>query len=182
MRNKKLPILIGTSIGYEDWVADCLVSVQTWSGDVVVKSDSSYELGKIRWAYEHLDWDRFLFLQCTTVVNDQSILDELDWRTSHGESYSIGTCPGLYGSYLGVYQRHVLDTVGVPDVTCKEDSIRKEVEWTREYVRHAPTDMSDVPAFTHLLTDEHGVKVMRHGQVRLEIATPWITKWKATYR
>ena len=123
-------VVISTSPGREVWVQEILSSINR---PCVVVSDFGYELGKIRWVLENTTAERFVFLQDSVVVRDESFIDLL--FEAKGSSCLMCT-PKCLGAYLGLYERKVLEITGVPFCNSKEDSIRFETEWTAKYIEN----------------------------------------------
>jgi hypothetical protein len=166
-------IVIGTGAGREDWWRDCLASLQ--GQRTVLCSAPGYELGKIRWAYEHLDVDRFWFLQDSVVVHNPAFLDE---GLQADGPVSLCMDPALYGMYMGVYDRHTLRQVGIPEVNDKPTAIRLEVEWTRLYCEAA----GPVKVLFPDLADRNAVGIEhRHGRDNLVLRNESLTKYKGTW-
>jgi alpha-N-acetylglucosamine transferase len=98
----------------------------------LVVSSYGYELGKIKWVYDHTDWDRFVFLQDSVVITDNSVFDRI-WDTPG--SICLHHERNHYSCYLGVYERKILDKIDIPVISTKQESVQYEEEWTQPYVR-----------------------------------------------
>jgi hypothetical protein len=165
-------ILIATTPEREHWLADCLKSFGTMP--VTVRSDYGYELGKIKWAYENTNWDRFWFFQDSVVIkNKQFLQDGWDMQTS----VSINRSPAPYGMYLGIYTRETLNKMYIPMVKTKQDSIKYENDWHREYCSH-----ENVPIMFPEFNDNraNGTEE-RHGRINLVLENDYLIKYKGTW-
>ena len=136
-------IVIATTPGREQWLQQCLASIKH---PVLVLSDFTFELGKINWIFNNTKIDRFMFLQDSVVIKNQSLFDLL---LKDKGSISLTNDPCMYGMYLGVYERQILEKIEIPVPKTKAESIAYELSWTDNYckaarnVRLAFTDFSD---------------------------------------
>jgi hypothetical protein len=77
-----------------------------------------------------------------------------------------------------VYERHVIERIGVPTVKDKADSILLEIDWHRRYVDVAGEPTVLFPE----LTDANATGVVeRHGRANLVLENDLIVKWKGTW-
>lgn len=136
-------IVIATTPGREQWLQQCLASIKH---PVLVLSDFTFELGKINWIFNNTKIERFMFLQDSVVIKNDSLFDLL---FKDKGSISLTNDPCMYGMYLGVYERHILEKIEIPVPKTKAESIAYELSWTDNYckaarnVRLAFTDFSD---------------------------------------
>ena len=168
----KTAVVISTAPGREAWVRDCLESIKS---PAIVISTGGYELGKLKWVYTNTSLDKFVFLQDSIIVrNEPELLRLLNQKGS--------TClmdvPRCLGSYLGIYEREILDKVEIPEVTTKEESIRQEIEWTAKYKAQCEVFNHPQPSIEH--TQVH--TVYRHGRQNLLYVNRLYEKWKGTWR
>lgn len=155
------------------WASDCL---QSLGRDAIIVTYGDYELGKIGWVLSHTTDDRFLFLQDSFMVKSERFWSMLD---EHPGSVSLLSDPDRFGCYAGVYERDVLERVGVPVVESKRDAVRCEVEWTRAYCAEA----GDVPVlFPDVRDDKASGVVERHGRQNLVLENDVIVKYKGTWK
>ena len=155
------------------WASDCL---QSLGRDALIVTYGDYELGKIGWVLRHTTADRFLFLQDSFMVKSQRFWSMLD---EHAGSVSLLSDPDVFGCYAGVYERHVLERVGVPVVESKREAVRGERQWTRAYcaqVGHVPVLFPDVS------DDKASGVVERHGRQNLVLENDVIVKYKGTWK
>jgi hypothetical protein len=136
-------IVIATTPSREQWLQQCLASIEQ---PVLVLSDFTFELGKINWIFHNTKIERFMFLQDSVVIKNQSLFDLL---LKDKGSIALTNDPCMYGMYLGVYERHILEKIEIPIPKTKAESIAYELSWTDNYckvarnVRLAFTDFSD---------------------------------------
>jgi hypothetical protein len=136
-------IVIATTPGREQWLQQCLASIEQ---PVLVLSDFTFELGKIKWIFNNTKIERFMFLQDSVVIKNQNLFDLL---LKDKGSIALTNDPCMYGMYLGVYERHILEKIEIPIPKTKAESIAYELSWTDNYckvarnVRLAFTDFSD---------------------------------------
>lgn len=126
-----------------------------------------YELGKIRWIYDHTDIDQFLFLQDSVVVKDMLWIDDI---FSHDESVSLSH--KHFFMYMGKYTRKDLAKVDFPEVRTKSKAVRYEDEWTSKY---AP----DCPSLWPLYDTD--VFEQRNGRLNMVLENEHIVKYKGTW-
>jgi hypothetical protein len=163
-------VVISTSPGRENWVHEILSSI---SRPVIVVSDFGYELGKIKWVYENTNCDRFLFLQDSLVIRDETLFDQI-FEVSG--SSCIMDVPACMGSYMGVYERSVLSKIKIPDISTKKESIFYEVEWTKKYI-------ASCESFSHPLIVAHKEieTVRKFGRENLLYVNQYYEKWKGDW-
>lgn len=136
-------IVIATTPGREQWLQQCLASIKH---PVLVLSDFTFELGKINWIFNNTKIERFMFLQDSVVIKNESLFDLL---FKDKGSIALTNDPCMYGMYLGVYERQILEKIEIPVPKNKTESIAYELSWTDSYckaarnVRLAFTDFSD---------------------------------------
>jgi hypothetical protein len=108
------------------------------------------------------------------IIKDQSFL-QAGWRK--GTSVPLSNCPTAFGMYLGIYSRATLNKVGIPVAQNKEDAIRYEVEWHREYCNQEQVEIM-FPELTDgnaKGTEEH------HGRINLVLENDYLIKYKGTW-
>ena len=140
--------------------------------DVIVVRCDGYEPGGLLWVLEHTDLDRWLYLQDSVLVT----------RALYGMipdtgSVALNDCPAPFGSFLGVYEREHLYDCEPEWCATKEDAIKQELDHGRRYAKK-----SGASVLFRDLRDKHGVVERIHGEDRLRIANPYMTKFKGTWR
>jgi len=163
-------IVIGTTPDRADWLTGCVASI---ARPHIVVSNYGYELGKIRWVMEHTNIDRFLFLQDSVIVKSEKFWELLD---EYDGSVSINQDPAHYGSYLGVYERKVLEQIDLPVMESKRDAVTHEVQWAKTYVKAA----GEVPVMFPRLRDGEQFEVYQ-GRMNMVIENDYIRKYKGTW-
>ena len=169
-----LVTVVATTPGRERWLAQCVASL---GGREVlaVSLEHGYELGKIEWVHRNTTLDRFLFLQDSAEVLSHGFWGRLE---EFPGSVALLGDPSVYGSYMGVYERKVLNKMpGWPLVDSKMGSIANEIIWTRDYADMA----GGVPVLFPELTDANGHVVEHFGRDNLVLENQFFRKWKGTW-
>jgi hypothetical protein len=167
-----LLIVIGSSEGREKWLADCTASI---SQEHIAVVSYGFELGKIAWVMANTNADRFLFLQDSWVVKDEDFWGLLDEYTG---SVAITSDPYFYGCYAGVYERTVIEQIGIPVISDKRDAIAHEIDWHKRYVEVAGKPAVLFPE----LTDANSTRQEeRHGRMNLVLENQYLVKYKGTW-
>lgn len=165
-------IVIGSSPDRADWARDASASV---GREHIVVSNFGFELNKIRWVMENTRVERFLFLQDSWVIKSEKFWGLLDQFEG---SVALNRDPYFFGCYAGVYERHVIERVGIPVVRDKAHSILLEIDWHRQYVEVGGEPTVLFPE----LTDANATGVVeRHGRDNLLLENEFVQKWKGTW-
>lgn len=173
-----VPIVISTGRGRGPWVSDCLLSIGR--GNLTVcHSDLGGELGAIRMVYEGTHWKRFLLLQDSVQVLDNELFDVVD--AVNGPCL-LAPHPAMY---LAVYERSVLDVVGIPVIHDgdREKAIQHEVGWMVDYQAECHRQGFECPVlFPDFRDASSGRTEERHGRLNLVIENRYLRKLKGTWR
>ena len=159
----------------EMWLKDCLESI----GDrpIMVLSDYSYEVGKLDFLVKHTKLDRFLLLQDSVVFKDADKFYDL--LSKYQGSVSVNKCPTFYGSYMGVYERRILEQLQIPVATTKKDQVVFEYTFADSYVSLVG---GAVPVMYPELDDEFNTGfVKRHGRENMVLENDVMIKYKGTW-
>jgi hypothetical protein len=159
----------------EMWLKDCLESI----GDrpVIVLSDFSYEVGKLAFLLKYTKLDKFLLLQDSVVFKDADKFYEL--LAQYPNSVSVNYCPRYYGSYMGVYERRILEQVEIPVATCKKDQVVYECTFNDAYVAKAG---GAVPVMYPELHDDNNTGFVEHyGRTNMVLENDVMIKYKGTW-
>jgi hypothetical protein len=127
-------IIIGTRPDRKEQLQNCTSSISSEFPYITVDCDG-YEIGKIKWALEHTNFDEFVFLQDSTEIKDNNLFNKLK---NTRRSVSFNNCPSLFGSYLGKYKRSVLEQMTLPLIRDKLGSVDYECKFGREYAQIDP--------------------------------------------
>lgn len=164
--------VIGSSPDRAHWAADALASVP---GDAIVVAVPGFELGKLRWVVENTTVDRFLFIQDSVIVS-QALYGSL---SEFQGSVALLSDPVPFGSYLGVYERKILQAVGFPNIRSKRESVDAEIWWTKAYCQLA----GNVPVLRSQTCDANATKIVeKHGRQNLVLENELFVKYKGTWR
>lgn len=134
-----------------------------------IANRGGYELGAMYKATTLANDDLF-FLQDTCVIKKKKIL-EIAEKAPGG----MALCH-KFMSYLGKYKRAVLDTMVIPGVDNKQDSLRHEFSWTAEYIsldkdfQYAPDPLGDSNVFEE-----------KHGRKNMVLENDYLIKYKARW-
>lgn len=122
-------VVIATTKDRSDWAKQCYDSLKDYKRyPVIIVDQYEYELGKIRWVLENTTLDEFILLQDSVALKSTNWLDEV---FNFDGSVSFAARP--FFMYLGKYQRKTLESVGVPEVTSKQQAVDYEASWTKRY-------------------------------------------------
>lgn len=165
-------IVIATTPGRQDWLKQCLNSI---SKPVLVLSDFTFELGKINWIFNNTKIDRFMFLQDSIIIKDEKIFELL---YEDKGSIALTNDPCMYGMYMGVYERHVLEKVDIPIPKSKVESIQYELTWTEAYCKAARNVRL---AFTDLTDSRAKRKEVIFGRENLVLENDFLIKYKGNW-
>jgi hypothetical protein len=165
-------VVIGSSSERKDWLADCSNSI---GREHICVVNEGYELAKIRWVMENTNAKRFLFLQDSWLVKDDKF-----WELLEGEEGSICLTadPYYYGCFAGVYERWVIEQIGIPVMGSKLDAIANEIAWHKDYVRVAGEPKVLFPELTDLNARE---TLEKNGRTNLVLENDYIVKYKGTW-
>ena len=144
-------------------------------GESLVVSVPGYELAKLGWVLENTTIDRFLFIQDSVIVSP-ALYARL---SAFDGSVAVLSDPVPFGCYLGVYERKILEEVGVPNLCSKREAVEAEIWWTKAYCEAA----GNVPVLFPDLSDRNAKRhSIRHGRENLVLENEFITKYKGTWR
>jgi len=162
-------IVVATSPGREDWAKDCSESIKR---PHIVISDYGYELGKIKWAYENLNFDRIVFLQDSVMITDPTIFDRIHETNGsiclHHEARDM-SC------YLGVYEKSILSKIEIPVITTKGESINYESAWVSPYLEA----VENMVCFDNNANGKFGETVEKNGRSNLIYSNNFLIKYRA---
>lgn len=166
-------IVIGSSPDRAEWL-------QASSGSIgrehIVVSNWGFELGKIAWVMNNTTANRFLFLQDSWVVKTPKLFTLLD---SIDGSIAITQDPYYFGCFAGVYERHVIEDIGVPVIESKFDAVQAERYWHESYVQCNGEPTVLFPD----LTDESSTQtIFLNGRENLILENEYLMKYKGTWR
>lgn len=165
-------VVIGSSPDRQEWLADCSASINR---EHIVVVNFGFELAKIGWVMQNTTAERFLLLQDSWVIKDDGFWDLLE---AHSGSVAINSDPYYFGCYAGIYERSVIEQIGVPVMADKRDAIRNEIDWHKAYVQVAGEPVVLFPD----LTDNNATgTVQRHGRINLLLENKYIAKYKGTW-
>ena len=166
-------IVIGSSPDRGEWAAEASASI---GREHIVVSNYGFELNKIRWVIENTRAERFLFLQDSWRIKSDKFWGLIDQFEG---SIALNRDPYFFGCYAGVYERWVVERIGIPWVENKQHSILLEIDWHRHYVEIAGEPTVLFPELTD--ANATGV-VVKNGRENLLLENEYVEKWKGTWR
>lgn len=166
-------IAIGTSPDRAYWAHDSSASI---GREHVVISNYGYELAKIGWLMTQTTAERFLFLQDSWVIKNPAFFDLLE---NYSGSLAILNDPYYFGCYAGIYERHIIEQIGVPTIHTKLEAVEAERHWHESYVKVS----GEPPVLFPELRDETATEVRHHhGRDNLILENDYLIKYKGTWR
>lgn len=163
-------IVIGTTPGRENWLHDCLKSIDK---PVLILSAFNYELGKIKWCANHLNTN-FLFLQDSTIIKNSNWMDDL---LNKQMSIALFNDPYIYGTYMGVYEIEVLKQIEIPQPSTKAEAVHFEIAWTKKYVEKAKRVEVAFPE----ISDAKAKQGYHQGRLNLILENEYLIKYKGDW-
>lgn len=167
--------VIATTPKREMWLSNLLSSMDKTS--VIILSDYSFELGKIKFIQENTKIEKFLFLQDSIIFKDvEKFYFDLSRFTG---SVSINKSPTYYGSYMGIYERKILNKIKIPIIKNKEEAVYYEVAFNNKYAKLAK---NKIPILYPDLNDSQnsGFELV-NGRNNLKIENEVLIKYKGTW-
>lgn len=189
----KRGVVITTSEATKDWLPECLDSFKMAPYSVLVVGNGGFipqipehlKNGDIQVVTnEHNGWevggiargaevfDEFVHLMDTCKVKDVSMFEIMFEHPG-----SVCLCPGFF-SYLGKYRSSVLNDIGIPVISDKEEAITAEYLWNRKYLEQdllTAQFFPELPITTTIFEE-------KHGRMNMVCENPYIIKYKATHR
>lgn len=166
-------IVIGSSPDRAEWLE---ISSGSIGREHLIVSNWGYELNKIRWVIENTAAARFLFLQDSWEVKSPEFFTILEGTTG---SVALTSDPYYFGCFAGVYERAVIEKIGIPDIKTKLDAVLAERWWHEAYVRVAGAPTVLFPE----LTDDRATEIrVFNGRENLILENEYVIKYKGTWR
>lgn len=151
---------------------DCSRSIPRPHVIYVGSVDNGHEGAALQWALDNTNWERFLFLQDSVVVTEPGLFDKIDATPG---SICLHDVPGHFGCFLGVYERRILEGLGVPEMASRGDAIKHEATWCGTYAdRCSDLVCLDSPGGSRS-------EVERHGRNNLPYDTGWLVKYRGNW-
>jgi hypothetical protein len=168
-------IVISTTPTTTPWLMACMQSLEGYDKyPVVILSDYTWELGKIKWIYDHTDIDEFFFLPDSSVIKNKDIFDKMfgEFQGCSITFHHFGDC------YMVKYRREILDKMNFPIIHNKSESIYFERWWNNAYF-----ELDHPEVFYGELGDAIDPDKMdeKFGRKNLKMETKDFCKWKGTW-
>lgn len=165
-------IVIATTSGREEWLRDCLESLKGYTKyPILVVNQYEWELGKIKWVFDHTDIDEFLFLQDSVIIKEYSWIDEVMEKEG-----SVSLTERPYEMYMGKYLRSQLKLLEMPYIASKRESVYAEAKWCGDYAALAPFHV-----MWGYFKDDHTKREVKYGRENLVLENEHIKKYKGTW-
>lgn len=165
-------IVIATTSGREQWLKDCLESLKGYTKyPILVLNKYEWELGKIKWVYDHTDLDEFLFLQDSVIVKDYGWLDTVLDATGA----SVSLCEQPFFMYMGKFTREGLSKLEIPYIETKKEAIFAEAKWCQDYAA-----LNQVSTLWLDLKDNDS-REFHNGRENMVLENEHIKKYKGTW-
>lgn len=165
-------IVIGTSPDRAEWLEASSGSINL---EHIIVSNWGYELNKIQWVIENTTAERFLFLQDSWVIKNANFFTLLD---QHKGSIALTQDPYFFGCFAGVYERGIIEQIGIPEINTKLEAVLAEKWWHEAYVNAAGAPTVLFPE----LTDENSTQTIFHnGRENLILENEYVMKYKGTW-
>lgn len=166
-------IVVGTTPGREAWLADCLHSLRdALDYQILVLSDFSWELGKIRWIMEHTTLEEFFFLHDSCVVKDVALFDR---AFAIKGSVALTDVPVPFGMSIGKFTRATLNLLEIPVIHTKMEAVNAEVTF------HGCYCAKEKPLILYPGFGKSEVFREKHGRRNMVCENHTIIKYKGTW-
>ncbi len=167
-------IVVATTPDGGDKLANFMRSLSGYDKyQIVILSDYSFEVGKIKFVVQHTDIDEFLFLHDSCEIKDLSLFDKVFYSK---RSVALSMQPAPFGMYLGKYQRKVLEKMNIPEAKTKLDSVNFEETFNTDYaIKTGGFDVLSPP-----LANQQ-VFVQMFGRTNMKLENDYLIKYKATW-
>lgn len=167
-------IMIASSFGREGWAKECSESIPRQH---VIVTTRGYEIDKLRWFMENTNWDRVVFIQDSMTLVDEAVFDIIG---STEGSICLNHNERHFGCFGGVYERRLLETMVLPKVRTKKDSILSETSFNEAYASLAQS-ISTLTCYGEVENPYRWIKIFTHGRWNVVYSTKFFTKWQGQW-
>ena len=165
-------IVIATTPDTYEWLNNLLQSLRGYKNyPIVILSDFSFELGKIRHMFYHTNYREFFLLQDSCEVLDTDIFD-IVFNMYSGRNVFFAKKGYMY---LNKYTAQGLEITRPPLVRTKAEAIEFENSWHKEYAK-ATSVHTLFPNFNKSNTFKE-----MFGRTNMVIENQYIRKYKGTW-
>lgn len=169
-------IVIGSSLTRkETWLADLLASMKGCAYPYKVFYLDTFELSVIQMALATTNFDEFLFLPDSTVIQDLSFFDMV-FQGTEGMSVSVFNEPCLGAMYMMKYRRKILETMPIPVVPNKKMAVFWEVVFNEFYVGLESQIKVLFPEVKHSETF-----MEKHGRLNMVMGNKYLLRFKGSW-
>lgn len=135
--------------------------------------------------YNHAGWDGYELGALTHLskIDDVCLLQDSVEIKDIGLFDRLAAAPGgvalchNFQCYLGKYSKKVLDSISIPEVRSKTESVNQESQFYYTYSAADP----DYQTLEPVLHDNHGRKEYRFGRENLILENDYLIKYKGYY-
>lgn len=159
----------------EEWEAKLFDLATETNISIYLQPFDGFEIGAIRAALDHTDWDEFILLQDSIEIKNIEIFKILfDDYALQSVSYNPH-----FQMYLGKFRREVLNKLTLPVVRTKIEAVRQEELFTNEYKKVDP----NIVVFNPRFRDENFYSNWEEiwGRKNLKLEDEYIIKRKGTW-
>ena len=164
-------VISGLADSPHDWLKEVMFACELQGWKMLANSEDAFELGAFQKILDVTDLDEFLFFQDTFEVIDQSFIDDVMLSPN-----SVALGPDFF-HYAGKWKRSVLETMDIPVVRSKGQSIHQEHTFSRAYREKDVVEVFD-PNFHDLA---HKGFEERFGRMNMLLENQWFRKRKADW-
>lgn len=175
-KETKKAIVIGSTTKTKDWLENCLNSFGCYDKyPIIVVVNDGFELGKLKWVYDHTDVDEMFLLHDTLEIKDVSMFEEA-FEECQGKSYALSDHPTYMGMFLGKYRREILDKMEIPITETKAEAVDQEELFNRRYSELEPYKVVvDPPLVNGNIFEE------KFGRKNMVLENEFVKKYKGTW-
>lgn len=172
----KQGIVIGSSTSRkETWLKDLLASMIGCKYPVKIFYLDTFELSVIKEAIYATNFDEFLFLPDSTIIQDLEFFDMV-FKDTEGMSVSVFNEPCLGAMYMMKYRREILKTMPIPKVPSKKMAVFWEIVFNEYYVG---LDAKIKVLFPEVLHSETFIE--KHGRENMVMGNKYILRYKGDW-
>lgn len=165
-------IIISTTPDRNQWLNNLLETIKGYDKyPVIILSDYTFEIGKIKQVIEHMDYDEFFFLQDSCEVKDTSIFD-LVFETYKGKTVTFSP---TMRSFLAKYRRDFIGKLNFPEAKNKLEAVDAE-DWLYQQHFFDQTLVSLTDNF-----NKSDIFKKKFGRLNMILENEYLKKYKATW-
>jgi len=165
-------ILIATTPDRNQWSNNLLKTIKGYDKyPIMILSDYSFEIGKIKQVMDHTNYDEFFFLQDSVEIKNRDIFD-LVFETYKGKTVTIDP---TMRSFLAKYRRDFINRYELPTAKTKMEAVDAE-----DYLFQKHFFDDTLVALTDNFNKSE-VFEEKFGRINMILENDYIKKYKATW-